>query len=754
MNKIFRIARLELAIMFFSPIAWLVLIIFIIQTGLTFTELLYSQETFQQLGRPLPPMSKVLFAGEDGILATVQKNLYLYIPLLTMGLLSRETSSGSIKLLLSSPVTVVQIVMGKFLSMMVYTFLLALVLGSFIIAADISIEALDFKFVLGGILGIYLLMCAYSAIGLFMSSLTSYQVVAAISTLAVLAFLNFVGQIGQSYDFIRDITYWISISGRANNFVNGLISTKDLIYFILVIALFLALAIMKLQDERETRSNGAKIGRYSFALLLVVVLGYITSLPAINAYYDTTRFKDRTLTENSQELVSQLEKPVKITTYVNAVHYSASYGAPENRIKDLNRFEQYRRFLPDMRMDYVVYYDTLVRYNDTTSTLIEKAKKASSAHKFKFNDLVPPEEIKKEIDLIPEDNRLVRFIEYDGKKTPLRMFDDMFVYPNESEISAAIKRLISGPARVGILQGRNERSSQSMDNAGYQIITNGLNIRGSLINQGFELVDIPVQESTEIPKDLEVLILSDPKSAYSMEELKRIKNFINEGGNMLIAGEPGRESLLNPILEELGVKFAQGTLLQETKNFEPDLLQALFTPNAQEAGYGFYEEAVVSMPGAMAIILNDSTDFEITPILITDQNSTWNKLEEFDLKTEKVRFNPEMDQKVLAPVAVALERKVGEHMQKIMVIGDADFMSNVEMTRNSPRTVNSSFVIRMFRWFSDGEFPVSTAREAAIDNVIKLSRSNIQLLKGVYAGIVPVAFAALGMFILIRRKRR
>ncbi|MGI0107022.1 Gldg family protein [Salinimicrobium sp. WS361] len=753
MKKIFRIARLELAIMFFSPIAWLVLIIFIIQTGLTFTELLYSQETYQQLGRKLPPMSKVLFAGEEGILATVQKNLYLYIPLLTMGLFSRETSSGSIKLLLSSPVTVTQMVMGKFLSMMVYTLLLAMVLGTFIGAGMISIEALDIKFVLGGILGIYLLMLAYSAIGLFMSTLTSYQVVAAINTLAVLAFFNFIGEVGQAYDFIRDIAYWLSISGRADNFVNGLISSKDLIYFLLVTGLFLALTIIKLQDERETRSKKVKFVRYSTAIILVVAIGYITSLPAINAYYDTTRFKDRTLTKTSQDLVSELEEPIVLNTYVNAVHRSASYGAPENRISDLNRFEQYRRFMPEMEMNYVVYYDTL-QYNDTTTTLLEKAKKAASAHKFDFDEMLPPKEIKKTKDLVPENNRLVRFMEYKGEQTPLRMFDDMYVYPGESEISAAIKRLISGPARVGLLQGNNERKSESMEDAGYQIITKGVNIRGSLINQGFEVSDILIDEIDSIPRDIEVLIVSDPKSSYTQREIQKIQEFIAAGGNMLIAGEPGRQSLLNPILQELGMAFAPGTLLQETKNFEPDLLQAVFTPQARELGYGFYDDAVVTMPDAMAIQVSDSTEFKVTPILITDHTATWNKIEEFDLNTEKVRFNPETDQKVLAPVALALERDLNEHKQKIMVIGDADFLSNAEMNRNSPRSVNSSFVIRMFRWFSDGEYPVNTARKAAIDNVIKFSRFEIQWLKGFYTGIIPVVLGGLGMFILIRRKRR
>lgn len=129
--------------------------------------------------------------GEKGILAVIQKNLYLYIPLLSMGLFSRELSSGSFKLLLSSPVTVFQIVLGKYLSLMVYCLLLVVVLSSFIITGMFSIENLDIPFILGGILGIYLLMCAYSAVGLFMSSLTSYQVVAAMSTLAILALVEF-----------------------------------------------------------------------------------------------------------------------------------------------------------------------------------------------------------------------------------------------------------------------------------------------------------------------------------------------------------------------------------------------------------------------------------------------------------------------------------------------------------------------------------------------------------------------------------
>lgn len=67
------------------------------------------------------------------------------------------------------------------------------------------------------------MICAYAAIGLFMSTLTSYQVVAAVGTLAVLAALNYIENVGQDIPFVRDITYWLSISGRADTFFKGMI---------------------------------------------------------------------------------------------------------------------------------------------------------------------------------------------------------------------------------------------------------------------------------------------------------------------------------------------------------------------------------------------------------------------------------------------------------------------------------------------------------------------------------------------------
>ena len=755
MKKILRIAKLELSLLFYSPIAWLILIIFIIQCGINFVDLLEAREGRQQLGYPVKGLTVDIFGGGRGFFAAVKNKLYLYIPLLTMGLMSRELSSGSIKLLYSSPVTNRQIILGKFLSMMFYGLLLVLVLLMIVAIAAFSIENIDFEFLMGGILGLYLLICAYAAIGLFMSSLTSYQVVAAVSTLAVLAALNFVGEIGQSIDFVRDITYWISIEGRIDTFINGLISSKDLIYFVLVISLFLILTIMRLNSGRELRSSLVSASRYVAVIVAVLLIGYFSSLPAFDGYYDTTRFKQQTLTENSQELLEKLEEPITITTYVNVLNAWANVGAPKYRIMDLNQFDKYTRFLPNLEMRYVPYYDYSLNSRDSTDMSLEaRGRRAAIAYGYDFDKLLTPEEIRERIDLVPELNTFVRTVEYNGESTFLRMFFDMITYPQEAEISAAIKRLLQEPPVVGVLSGNDERRIDRTGDRAYKDLTNTQNARGALINKGFDVVEIPIDSVEVIPPDLAALIVADPFGGYSEEELGKLNDYIESGGNMLLAGEPGKQSLLNPIIKKFGLRFEKGMLLQESEEFELDLIQAEVAEEASQIGIRFEEDHVISLPGAVGISIEPNDDFEVIPVLETDETSVWNKRGDFDLETDTIVFDPESDVRNEAPVAVAATRQLADKEQKIVVVGDADFMSNAELGRFNLRPKNYEFSFEIFEWFSDGEFPVDTTRPEPVDNRILVSQKEISWFELLFLGGLPVALGFAGAFTLVSRKRK
>jgi len=420
MKTIYRIAKTELNTMFYSPVAWVVLVIFSIQSSWKFFNSIERFEKAQKIGEGLGNLTQITFSGFNGLYTEMQNYLYLYVPLLTMGLVSREINSGSIKLLLSSPIKIKDIVLGKYLAIAAYCLLFIVILGLQVGIAYFSIENLDLKFAVSGLIGLYLLVCTYAAIGLFMSCLTSYQVVAAISTLVVLAGLNFIGKLWQDVEVVKDITYFLSISGRANEMLEGLIISKDVIYFILVSSLFIVLSIYKLQTGRDAQTISKRVLKYTLLVAIVLSFGYITSRASLTLYQDMTRTKDRTLTKTSLDIVKKIDGPIKLTTYVNLLDINYYMAMPYSQNSDIASFEKYTRFIPQMEMEYVYYYDTsnneaLYAQNPGLNDK-ELAQKMIETQDLKLKKLYSPEEIKKVVDLKPEQNRVVRTVNITVRK--------------------------------------------------------------------------------------------------------------------------------------------------------------------------------------------------------------------------------------------------------------------------------------------------------------------------------------------------
>lgn len=768
MKTIFRVAKTELRTLFYSPIAWFLLIVFLVQCGIGyFSALTYFARQQEMSGsiNYLNHLTENVFVGARGLFSSVMQKLYLYIPLLTMGLISRETSSGTIRLLYSSPIRVRDIVLGKFLSMMIYNLLLVAIISLFVVTGLFHIQSPDTGMLLIALLGFYLLLCTYAAIGLFMSCLTTYQVVAAVSTFVMIAILSYIGTVWQGYDFARDLTYFLAINGRTQKMLVGLLTTKDLVYFIVIMYMFLGCSIYKLKAGMESKPALVKAGRYVAIIASGLLIGYITSRPSLTGYYDATANKSRTLTPQVQQIIKDFgDAPLEVTAYVNLMDSYKYLGLPEARNADLARWESYMRFKSDIRLRYTLYYDSTMDAAYMGKVYPGKSMQQLAAQYAKSSDLKlslfkTPAEIRKMIDLRPEQNRYVMQLKYKDRTSFLRVYNDPQVWPGETEVAAAFKRLQQARLpRIAFLTGNLERDIHKLGDREYKTLTNQSTFRYSLVNQGFD-VDTLSAETGLIPEGISALVIADPKTAFSPVMFASLQQYIHKGGNLLIAGEPGKQAILNPLLQQLGVQLLNGTLVQQSKEQAPDLLLPLLTATAggftRAVKRAFDDSVKIAMPGAAALMYTDTGAFVIKPLLMTDARYAWLKKGTLVADSANVLFDAAGgDLRQPFPVAVSLTRQLNGREQRIVVTGDADYMSNKELNRYNVRTANFVFNTSLFSWLSDGAFPIDTSRPPAKDNKVKVTVEEAEYLAILYEWVLPGLLLAFAAILLIRRKRK
>ncbi len=248
--NIFIICARELRSLFLSPLSWTVLAITQAFVAYTF---LVKLELFLQLKPHLPGLP-----GAPGLTAIVVAPslkaagmvMLLVVPLVTMRLISGERRNGTLSLLLSAPISVIEIVLGKFLGVMSLFGIVVLV----ILLTPLSLLAggtLDYGLLASGSLGLLLLIATFAAAGLFMSTLTEHPAVAAVGTFGLLLLLWNMDWAGTgAVEGVRPLFSYIAITSHFNALLRGIVDSADLIYSLLVVVTFLVLAIRRLDAMR------------------------------------------------------------------------------------------------------------------------------------------------------------------------------------------------------------------------------------------------------------------------------------------------------------------------------------------------------------------------------------------------------------------------------------------------------------------------------------------------------------------------
>ncbi len=243
---ILTIALREFRSMFLSPLAWTVLAVTQLILAWVFFSQIDAFFAIQSQLTTLPNAPGVVDLIVAPLLQVASIILLMVSPLLTMRLLSEERRNGTLSLLLSAPVNNTEIVLGKYLGMLLFMLLFVTLLSLMPLSLSVG-TSLDLGKTFSGLLALLLLLAAFTAAGLFMSSLTASPVIAAISSFGLLLLLWIIDRGGEQAD---NIISYFSLLKHSAPMLRGIIDTADLAYFVLFIITFVVLTIRQMDSQR------------------------------------------------------------------------------------------------------------------------------------------------------------------------------------------------------------------------------------------------------------------------------------------------------------------------------------------------------------------------------------------------------------------------------------------------------------------------------------------------------------------------
>lgn len=769
MRMILKIAKKEWMQLFFSPIAWLLLVAFIVQTSLIFISRYTSMTDASAYHDGFAEMTHYLFSnvsrsamrtGGGGLWINVQDYLFLYIPLLTMGIVSREIANGSIKLMYSSPLRNSQIILGKFLALVGYAAVMMAPLLFYVLFSYATIGVFDLPWALTGLLGLFLLACTYMAIGIFVSSLTHHQAIAAVGTFFLFTFLSAVGGMWQQYDWMREFAYWLSLKGRVNTFINGLLCSEDLIYFPLICAVFLALTVIRLNSVRQKLSAGLTACRYAGVVVVLFVVGGLSRVLQLMCYRDMTADQRNSLLPESQEVMKAIGEEVTITSYINILDYSYNreLAYPGFIMSGQKDFEKYIRFKPDMKVNTVYYYAMETPdLNMQFANDFPEASEKELALKFCQKNGIDPrilkskEDLDLSVNLKEEGYPTVRvFRTASGKQAFYRNMHRLYNY-EEPEVMATFKRFVKDVPQIGFVQGHRERRLDSKEPLEYQIVLNGKREKRALCNNGFDIREITLERS--IPEDINIVMLADPREEIPAAHEKVLEEYIARGGNLVLLGEPRRRDIFNPTLRRLlGVEVTPQVVFAGDSVTPQNCLKVLFqTENVKALNMKrlvLSGQMILHATGGIDVV--EDRGFQMHVLTHTNPKvSHWTEMETMDLSNEKAEYHPAVgEEERVFNTMIALSREMNGKQQKILVAGDADLFDN-ENQASGCHVMHG-----VASWLTDGEFPLFMIRLRTQNTKVCLTPDQFGTIKWVFSTVLPLLLAIGGCFLWFRRKAR
>lgn len=647
----------------------------------------------------------------------------LAIPILSMRILSEERRNKTDQLILTAPVTVGQIVMGKFLALLTIFSIPTLITCVYpLILSRFGTVPLGEAYL--AILAFFLYGMTCIAIGILVSSLTESQVIAAVLGFGCL-FLGYMmsgicSLISSTGNIVTQLLSVFDMYAPFANLLNGTLDLGSVVYYISLTALVLFLTVQSVQKRRYSISvKQFSVGAYSTGMIAVAVAAAVMvnivvgELPGSVTSIDLTSEKLYSLTEQTKEFVAGMDEDVTIYVLVKEENCDTILA------QTLKRYEELSDHITVEYVDPTVNPRFHTQYTNDSITI---------------NSLIV---VGAERNKVIDSNEL-----YESTLDYTTYSYTTTGYDGEGQITSALDYVTSDNIpKVYMTTGHSEAEFSTT-------FTNALDKE----NVTYETINL--MDYDTVPEDAACLVIHAPSSDFSEDDKNKVIAYLEAGGRVVTNTLYNNVELPNyeAILEYMGITVADGLVLEGDNQYyyqSPFYLLPELASNSYTKGVdGYY---YIFAPYAQGMLLNtEDENISFTDILKT---------------TDKAYAKADMtnatdyamtDGDVAGPFYVGVEavKSVGDGSVEATLVAYSCSELFTDAANQMVSGANRILFTNTVSQFVDHEVSVSIPVKSYEVSTLTLSQSNIVMLGAMTTVILPLACLIVGFVIWLKRRRK
>ena len=538
-----------------------------------------------------------LFMGYPYIGYALSAVIFLFffsVPILSMRILAEERKQKTDQFLLTAPIRVSDIVLGKFYALATLLLIPVAIISIYplVLSAFGEISFAETYLAIGAFF-LYGLACI--AIGEFVSSITESQMIAAIVSFGFL-FVGYVmkaicNMISSTGNWLTKILSAFDMSGRFDELMDGSLSLASCLYFLSIILLFLIFTEQSIQKRRyHVSKKNLSLSAYSSTVIVgsiaaAVILNLIVAeLPSRYTVFDLTANKLYSLTDDTKELVSNIGEDVTIYVLANENQADSTLA---------NTLDSYEGLSSHIKVTYVdpaVNPKFYTKYTDgsisSNSVIVESSKRSRVVD---YNDLYVSE---------------FDYSTYSQNVTG---------YDAEGQITSAISYVLSEDMpKIYIVTGHGELELDST----FTDMIQKANIDTETIN---------LMDYDAVPEDAAAVFVNAPTEDFSSDDAEKILTYLSNGGDIFINTTYTGKDMPNfdKLLDFYGVQVSKGLIIETAQNsYYQDPFYLLPSIEYDTITSDIYSgNSYIFAPYCQGLTFTEKEDVEVTPLLASSEKS-------------------------------------------------------------------------------------------------------------------------------------